>query len=169
MSDDSLPSHSEAASWRDLGRGGPTIRALAELAGLRWTGIAPPAPDRWESLSRPAQTLLAVARQHGVIELKATNVAFDSTERLLTVHVHLSDQRQMRFRKVGDARWTMRFLEGFRELCAAGLVVHQLYQEFCLTARGFEWADQIDRNDVAEWIDTGEVVGWSDDSDLAER
>ncbi len=164
MTDDPLPSHSEAESWKALGRGGPTIRALAQLAGERWSGLAPPTPQSVEKLSPEARAILAVARQHGVIELKATNVAFDSTERLLTIHVHLDEHRQMRFRKVGNARWTTRYLEAFRELCAAGLVVHQLYQEFCLSDRGFSWADQIDRNDVAKWIDQGEVVGWTDDA-----
>jgi hypothetical protein len=97
-----------------------------------------------------------------VIELKSTNVAFDSTERLLTVHVQLTENRQMRFRKTGNARFTIRFLDGFRELCGVGLVVHQLYHEFCLTTRGFDWSDQIDRNSLAEWIDAGEVIGWTD-------
>ncbi len=160
MTGDSLPSHSESESWKALGRGGPTIQALAQLAGACWTGLRPPHPDSAEQLGPHARALLAVARQHGVIELKATNVAFDSTERLLTVHVQLDEHRQMRFRRVGDARLTTQFLDGFRELCSAGLVIHQLYQEFCLTNRGFSWADQIDRNDVAEWIDYGEVTGW---------
>ncbi len=163
MSGDPLPSHSESESWKALGRGGPTIWALAQLAGQRWSGTERPSPDSVDKLSPEARALLSVARQHGVIELKATNVAFDSTERLLTVHIHLDEHRQMRFRKVGNARLTIRYLEAFRELCGAGLVIHQLYQEFCLSARGFEWADRIDRNDVADWIDRGEVVGWTDE------
>ena len=162
MSGDPLPSHSESQSWKHLGWGGPTILSLAELAASRWTGLSPAHPSDPDELGTEAKTILALARQHGVIELKATNVAFDSTERLLTVHVQLTEHRQIRFRKAGDARLTQKFLDGFRQLCGAGLVLHQLYQEFCLTTLGFEWADRIDRNSVADSIDSGEVVGWTD-------
>lgn len=162
MADDPLPSHSETQSWKSLGTGGPTIHALARLAGASWADTRPIGVDSPHELSAEARTILALARQHGVIELKSTNIAFDSTERLLTVHVQLTENRQMRFRKTGNARFTIRFLDGFRELCGVGLVVHQLYHEFCLTTRGFDWSDQIDRNSLAEWIDAGEVIGWTD-------
>ena len=55
----------------------------------------------------------------------------------------------------------MRFLEAFRELCAAGLVVHQIDHEFALSERGFALADQIDPDAVADIIALGEPVGWS--------
>ena len=94
MADDPLPSHSETQSWKSLGTGGPTIHALARLAGASWADTQPIGVDSPHELSAEARTILALARQHGVIELKSTNIAFDSTERLLTVHVQLTKNRQ---------------------------------------------------------------------------
>ena len=55
----------------------------------------------------------------------------------------------------------MRFLEAFRELCAAGLVVHQIDHEFALSDRGFALADRIDAAELADVLALGEPVGWS--------
>lgn len=158
---DPLPSHSEGDAWRFLGEGGPTVRALAELAAQRWAEGPLECTELMRRLSDEAKTLLYLARDRGTLELKATNIEFDSAERMLTVHVERSVHEHIRFRRAGDVRLGIRFLEAFRELCAWGLVVHQLNHEFTLGRTGFEVAACIDRDDVASLIELGEVVGWS--------
>jgi len=44
--------------------------------------------------------------------------------------------------------YTIRFLAGFRELCAAGLVMHHIYQEFSLTREGLELAATVPEAEV---------------------
>jgi hypothetical protein len=44
------------------------------------------------------------------------------------------------------------FLEGFAELCRAGLCLHQLHGEFSLTKAGFEAATKVRREDVELWL-----------------
>ncbi len=158
---DPLPSHSEGDAWRFLGEGGPTVRALAELAARQWIAERLPVDQIAPRLSLEAKTLLSLAGPRGTLELKATNVEFDSAERMLTVHVERSAHEQIRFRRAGDVRLAIRFLEAFRELCEFGLVVHQLNHEFALSRRGFELAACIDHDEVAAVVELGEVVGWS--------
>ena len=71
--------------------------------------------------------------ERGILEVKGCNTAYESPSRLLTVFVELEDESQIRFRDPRDAQQNVRFLEGFRQLCANGLVMHHLYHEFSLT------------------------------------
>ena len=56
----------------------------------------------------------------------------------------LNDEERHCFRQTGDVRGNIRYLEGFRQLCAAGLVLHHLNHEFSLTDAGFEVAAHVD-------------------------
>ncbi len=141
-----------------MGVGAPTIMALAELCGRAIVNDAPPA----EGLSLEARTILYAARQRGILEIKATNTAFESPERFLTVYVELDTHRQMRFRKADDPRFTIRFLEGFRQLCRHGAVMHHLFHEFSLTTRGFDLAAAIEKAEIATLLAEGQIEGWQD-------
>ena len=66
------------------------------------------------------------------------NDAFSAPARFLAVRVELDEEQWLVFRSREDPAVTIRFLDGFRELCAAGLVMHHLYRDFSLTRAGFE-------------------------------
>ena len=59
----------------------------------------------------------------------------------------VDEDRRVRFR-TGDPAQNIRFLDGFRELCARGLVMHHLFPEFSLTRTGYEFAATIRREEV---------------------
>jgi hypothetical protein len=140
-----------AATWNDLGVGAPAIGALAQLCSHAWVG-GPTAP---EGLTPEAQAILFAAGRRGVLEIKGTNAAYESASRLLTVFVEVDDDTRIRFRDARDVRQNVRFLEGFRQLCACGLVMHHLYHEFTLTSAGFELAAMIRPDEIQRWLDLG--------------
>ncbi len=148
MTDELLPAGDERfqfAAWDELGAGAPTVVALAALCSQAMLATHPSTPP----LSLPARTILYAARERGVLEIKGTYDAFNATARLLAVCVLLEDERSLVFLSPEEPELTVRFLDGFRELCRGGLVMHHLYREFSLTGRGFDRARQIPREEVA--------------------
>lgn len=145
-----LVSSDEAGKqWEVLGAGGPTIWALASLCSRALSGVTEPG----ESLSPEAKAILFVAQRRGLIEIKGTYTAFERAERLLAVHVEQEGERETVFRSRTDPRFTIRCLEGFRQLCASGLVMHHLYGEFTLTERGFQVASTVALQEVQHILD----------------
>ena len=120
-------------SWNDLGEG-RTDRDC--LGGDSAAGRSPPhrrAIPRCRS--RPKRSCLPPADE-GVFEIKGTFNAFDSIERFLAVHVETAAEHFLIFRSKQDPQITIRFLDAFRQLCSAGLVMHHLFREFSLTRAG---------------------------------
>lgn len=156
MTDDPLPStvQESPVSWNDLGEGAPTVIALAVLCGRAIVN----GPQDDPTLSLEAQALLLAARKRGVFEIKGTFNAFDSIERFLAVHVEVEPEQYIVFRSKQDPQITVRFLDAFRELCAAGLVMHHLFREFSLTRAGFELAATIASDDVESLVALGVEV-----------
>lgn len=148
MSDDLLPSSADdpkwAATWSELGQGAPTIAGLAQVAS-RAVAIG---GDKDVPLSPEARCLLFAARERGIIEVKGANRAFDAPGRMLAVHVEADADRTLLFRSRENPAMTIRFLSGFRDLCAAGLAMHHIYTEFSLTREGLELAATIERAEV---------------------
>ncbi len=140
--------------WRELSDGVPTLTGLATLCSRYLAGLTPPA----EQLSLEAQAILWTARQRGVMELQSQPELFDSSDRLLAIVVELPDQKRWMFKRHADPRTTMLFLEGFRQLCQSGLVVHQSHREFSLTAAGFGMAEQIDPQTLATSLSFGQEL-----------
>ena len=95
-----------------------------------------------------ARAILYLARRRGAMEVKGVNHAFDSSERFLAVCVELDLERTFILKRRDDPQLTIRFLDGFRQLCVSGLVMHHLLRDFSLTRRGFEVARSIRREDV---------------------
>lgn len=126
--------------WNELSESVPVIASLAALAAHAWTEGP---PERSRELSHEAKALLAAAAQRGIFELRTTPVEFESSDRMLAVCVERPDQRRLIFKRTGEPRRTLRYLEAFRELCEQGLVIHQLQKEFSLTERGFTVADSL--------------------------
>jgi hypothetical protein len=131
--------------WEELGTGAPTLMGFAQLCA---GALAANRRDPCEELSEEAKAILYTARHRGAIEIKGSDTGFDSSERLLAINVELDADRQFVFRRRGDPQLTMRFLDGFRQLCASGLVMHHLFREFSLTRAGFELAKTIQRDEL---------------------
>ena len=133
------PDRSRSLEWESLSHGAPTIIGLAQIAAQAMSHPLRD-PDR---LSTAARCLLHLARHRGTLDVRGSNDTFERADRLLMVHVDLEDDRTVVLRTPGNARGTIRFLEGLRELCEAGLVLHHLQGEFTLSTRGFEVAEQV--------------------------
>ena len=132
-------------SWEDLTTGAPTIIGFAGLCSHALaSGLSPP-----ETISLAAQAILFAAQDRGSLEIKAVKNAYDSSQRLLAVHVELAPERILAFRSRLRPQFTIEMLDGFRELCAAGLVMHHLGHDFSLTHAGFQRASAITRPTVA--------------------
>jgi hypothetical protein len=127
--------------WEELGVGAPTVSALALLASQALARAAP--SEEGPELIPEARAILVASLPRGLLEIKAVNTAFETPERLLAVYVETEPENWRVFRDRRDPRYTIHCLEGFRRLCAAGLVIHHLYREFSLSSQGFLLADQL--------------------------
>jgi hypothetical protein len=159
MSKELLPAAAEdpkwAVAWAELGQGAPTIAGLAQVAS--WAMAS--GGDKAVVLSLEAKCLLVAARERGVIEVKGANRAFDAPGRMLAVYVEKDAEHTLIFRSRENPAVTIRFLAGFRELCAAGLAMHHIYTEFSLTREGLELAETISREEVEPLLGLAVVMG----------
>ena len=146
-------------SWEALGHGAPMLVALAQICSEAW---ALQRTSEGTSLSGEAKAILYSARDRGTIELKAVNSAFDPAARMLAVYVEENEERTVAFRDPTRPEITVRFLDGFRELCHQGLVMHHIFRDFSLSARGFEIARTIARNEVQAWLEKATEFGIHD-------
>ena len=144
----------QAGIWKELTFSVPTLAALAELAAMRLVNCSTADYE----LSSEALAILSVTRERGIIELKSNNTEFESSQRMLAVYAEKTTDTHVMFRSREEPEITVRFLEGFRELCDAGMVMHQVAGEFSLTVRGFEKAKAINADDVTTYIDQGDVL-----------
>ncbi len=133
------------ALWEELGQGAPTLIAFARLCS---DALARNQCEPVETLSEEALAIMYVARSRGAIEVRGTDHAFDSSDRFLSVCVELDAERQFVMKRRDGPELTVRFLDGFRQLCASGLIVHHLFREFSLSRAGFELAREISPEDV---------------------
>jgi hypothetical protein len=131
-------------TWEDLAVGAPTIIGFAGLCS-RALAADPAAPA---DLSLAAKAILYAARERGAIEIKAVKNAYDSSQRLLAVHVELGPERFLVFRSRIAPQFTIEALEGFRQLCATGLVMHHLGPDFALTHGGMQLAAALAPEEV---------------------
>jgi len=158
MKDELLPSTANdprwTATWEQLGQGVPTLAGLASVAS---SAIAT-GGDLSLQLSPEARCLLFASRNRGIMEIKGANRAFDSPGRMLAVYVEADAERTLIFRSRENPAVTIRFLAGFRDLCAAGLVMHHIFTEFSLTRRGLEVAQAIDEEEVRGLLQLGREI-----------
>jgi hypothetical protein len=159
MADNLLPAAASdprwAATWLELGQGAPTLAGLARVASLATAGVG----DQRAELSREARCILHAARHRGVIEVKGSNRAFDAPGRMLAVYVETDPDRTLIFRSRDNPAFTIRFLAGFRELCAAGLVMHHIYTEFSLTREGLDLAQTVPAEEVRDLLALATELG----------
>lgn len=144
-----------AETWQELGQGVPTLAGLARICSVSVaTG-----GNQERPLSAEAKAILFAARHRGVLEIKGANRAFDAPGRMLAVYVETDPEHTLIFRSRENPSITIRFLAGFRELCLAGLVMHQIYQEFSLTREGLDLAQTIPEQDVEPLLALGTSFG----------
>lgn len=136
-------------TWHELGEGAPTLAGLARVASLALASGG----DKSVKLSPEACCLLFAARERGIFEVKGANRAFDAPGRMLAVHVEADADRTLVFRSRENPAFTIRFLAGFRELCAAGLAMHHINAEFSLTREGLEAARTAVAGEVSALLD----------------
>jgi hypothetical protein len=146
--------HYLAGSWEALGAGAPVLVALAQLCSQAM--VDGPAANE-STVER-----LMPARDRGVIEVRGVNTAFDPAARLLAVYVEIDAAQTIAFRDPENPQITVAFLEGFRQLCALGLVMHHLHRDFSLSSCGFQLARSISKQDVQPWLDKGSEFGLHD-------
>ncbi len=144
-----------AETWQELGMGAPTIAGLARICSWAVTTGG----DRSWPLSPEAQALLYAAKDRGIFEVKGSTRAFDAPGRMLAVYVEATAERTLIFRSRENPAITIRFLAGFRDLCLAGFVMHQVQHEFSATREGFAAAAEIDPAQVAPYIQLGTEFG----------
>ncbi len=136
-------------SWEALGAGAPVLVALAQLTSQAM--IDPPSV-RIEDLSHEARAILYAAHLRGMIEIKGSHTAFEAPSRMLAVYIDLDETQTIGFRDPNDPELTIRFLEGFRQLCAAGLVIHHSHRDFSLSTRGYAMARMLSKEEVQPWL-----------------
>jgi hypothetical protein len=128
------------ANWPELSCGAPTIAAFAALCGNAISGAIPPVGE----LDEYAQTLLSTARCRGMLDIRGNPEAFDTSDRLLAICVEVDEDCRLLFRQKNSPRETMKFLDGFRQLCQSGLVIHHLQRDFSLTRQGFDISETLE-------------------------
>jgi hypothetical protein len=139
----------------ELLSGSPTILAFARLCG---NVLAQP---RGESaalvpdLTGEAEAILCAAGKRGILEIKGTKQEVESPKRLLAVYVEVEPDCFLVFRNRQDPQVTLRFLDGFRQLCEAGFIMHQMGSEFSLTRSGFEQAAGLEESALQEYLEMG--------------
>ena len=149
-------------SWEALGNGAPTLVALAQLCSERWVNGNRDTLQLAGKLSPEALAILFAARERGIIEVRAVNTAFDAAARLLAVYVEMTDERTIAFRDQQNPEVTLRFLQGFRELCDNGLIIHHIHFDFSLAPRALELARTIAHSDVQSQLDQATEFGLHD-------
>lgn len=143
-------------SWEALGNGAPIMVGLAQICSQAMVDQPSTALD---ALSAPARALLFAARHKGIFEIKGANTAFEAASRLCAVYVALDDERMLAFRDRTNTEITAIFIDAFRELCAAGCVLHHLHRDFSLSRRGFEQARLVNDTEAKEWLEKAVEYG----------
>ncbi len=108
-----------------------------------------------EQLSPEAKAILVATKNSGSISIRGDKNAFEPSERFLAVCVEVEEGRRVEFRCSRDPEQTVRFMNGLRQLCIAGLVMHQLMNDFSLTAAGFTIAKTLDVDAYQSLIELG--------------
>jgi hypothetical protein len=138
--------------WEDLNFGAPTIIALANICSHAMSASQTDIERNVSQLSDEAKTILVAASQRGTIDIRASRERVDSVERFLAVCVEHELEQWMLFLDRDKPEQTIRFLDGFRQLCMAGLVIHHLQKDFSLSSSGFDLAKTLNRDDFKELL-----------------
>ncbi len=134
----------------ELAEGLPTIAAFARLCGHALAAEIPAT-----SLAPEALALVAACGAGGKFEIRGDKDGFASAERMLAVCVEITSENKLLFRDKSNPRRTMMYLDGFRQLCHSGFIMHHLLNDFSLSKTGFDLADTLDQSEYRELIQYG--------------
>ncbi len=146
-------------SWEALGNGAPVLVALAQISSQ---ALVSGGPKTLPTLLPEAKAILFAAKDRGIVEIKGVHTAFEAPSRLLAVYIEITDEYTIAFRDRANPEVTVRFLDGFRQLCECGLIIHHLHRDFSLTSAGFALAKTITQEEVQPWLDKGTDMGLHD-------
>ena len=142
-----------------LNKGAPTLWKIAMLcaakAAQNWSANKDEEgtlPDSLAHFSIESSVILHLARRRGSLDVKIDKNAFESSDRILTVHVEVDDNIWQPCRVSRNIRKNVAFLESFISLCHNGAVLHHVSSEFTLTSHGFALADLVDAKTVGQEI-----------------
>ncbi len=144
----SMTDQSGSLVLQELSDGLPTIAAFARLCGRAISGEAQPLA----SLAPEALAIVSASGGTGRFDIRGDRDAFESADRFLAVCVEIAADRRLLFRDKANPRQTIMFLEGFRQLCQTGLVMHHMLKDFSLSTAGFELSDRLDAADYRDLI-----------------
>ena len=139
----------------ELLSGLPTIGAFARLCANVLAQPRGETDPLTAELTGEATAILWAARERGILEIKGTNQEVESPKRLLAIYVEVDPDCYLVFRNRQDPQVTLRFLDGFRQLCEAGFIMHQMGTEFSLTRSGFERAADLDESALQQYLAKG--------------
>ena len=146
----------DGLKWDDLAEGAATILGLARICSRSFGQVEPPEIE----LSPEANAILFAARERGVIEIVGKKNAFDSVDRFVSVHVEYEPHHFLAFKRKEEPKQTIQFVEGFKQLCVSGLVMHQMLREFSLTMAGFKKASGITEESVKDKLEFATEIGY---------
>ena len=146
-------------SWEALGNAAPVLVALAQLCSERWVRGAAKESHSLDELPTEAKAILFAARERAAIELRPVNTAFDPTARLLAVTIEVDDERTIAFRDQANPEFTLACLEGFRQLCERGFIIHHIFRDFSLSIEAIQLANQIAVSEIQQVLDSATEFG----------
>lgn len=146
----------DGLKWDHLAEGAATILGLARICSRSFSQQTPAEIE----LSLEAKAILFAARERGVIEIVGKKNAFDSVDRFVSVHVEHEPHQFLSFKRKEDPEQTIKFVEGFKQLCIGGYVMHHMLREFSLTMTGFEAARKIAESEVKAKLDFANELGY---------
>ncbi len=149
------PDDRNPMGWEDLEKGAPTILGFASLCSRAIVSSEANEADAERianELSNEAKTILVAAATRGTIDIRASREPFDSAQRFLAVCVEYELDQRLLFLQKDDPSQTVGFLDGFRQLCRAGLVIHHLQKDFSLSSSGYALAATLNRDDYSELL-----------------
>lgn len=133
---------------QEMSEGLPTISSFARLCGHALAGEI-----QGVNPSQEALALVAASGGQGTFDIRGDKDGFESAERFLAICVEIGPSRRLLFRDKSDPRRTMLYLEGFRQLCQSGFIVHHMMKDFSLSKTGYELADTLNADEFKEWIE----------------
>lgn len=145
------PGQTAPSWWEELGHGAPTIVGFARLCTQAMLQRDPRTPDQLLfELPSEAKLILHLARDRGTFEIRSNRDSFDSAERFLAVCVETEQDVWHLLLDKLQPEQTIRCLEGFRQLCQTGLIMHHLHREFSLSSQGYNIARMVRAEQVSE-------------------